>query len=79
MKIRIWFKVAQTGPLGFIENIILLSLGPDFPRTVHFTPLHFTLLHALYLLKRKKHINYLYAFRKEQYIKNHFHYHCHNH
>ena len=47
MKIRIWLKVAQTGPLGLVEKIILLSLHPDFPRTVHFTLLHFTLLLAL--------------------------------
>ena len=47
MKIRIWFKVAQTGPLGLIEKIIFIELGPDFPRMVHFTLLHFTLLHAL--------------------------------
>ena len=47
MKVRIWLKVAQTSPLGLVEKIILLSLGPEFPRTVHFTLLHFTLLHAL--------------------------------
>ena len=81
MKIRIWLKVAQTSPLGLIKEIILLSLGPGFPRTVHFTLLHFytTTCSTLYLLKHKKNINHLYAFRKEQYIKNHFHYHCHNH
>ena len=81
MKIRIWLKVAQTSPLGLIEEIILLSLGPGFPRTAHFTLFHFytTTCSTLYLLKRKKNINHLYAFRKEQYIKNRSHYHCHNH
>ena len=29
--------MAQTGPLGLVEKFILLSLGSDCPRTVHFT------------------------------------------
>ena len=29
--------MAQNGPLGFGEKIILLSLGLGWPRTVHFT------------------------------------------
>ena len=37
MKIIIWLKVAQTGPLGLVEKIILLSSGSECPRAVHFT------------------------------------------
>ena len=29
--------MAQSGPLGLIEKIILLSLAPECPRAVHFT------------------------------------------
>ena len=37
--------VAQNGPLGLIEKIILLGLGLGFPRTVHFTLL---ITHEIY-------------------------------
>ena len=37
----------RTGLLGLVGEITLLTLGPGFPRTVHFTLLHFTPLHAL--------------------------------
>ena len=74
MKIRIWLKVAQTDPVGLVEKIILLSSALIFPdRSIY----HYYMLYFI-LLKRKKHINHLYAFRKEQHIKNHFHYHWHN-
>ena len=35
--------MAHTGPLGLVEKIILLSLGPGYPRTVHFTLLAYAL------------------------------------
>ena len=76
------YSLAQSGlddPIGFDqerERFCLLSLIQSFPDD----PILHTICFTLYLLKRKKkHINHLYAFRKEQYIKNHFHYHCHNH
>ena len=57
-------------PIGFwLRKLCLLSSVQGFPDD--------PILH--YLLKRKKYINHLYAFRKEQYIKNYFHYQCHNH
>ena len=51
------------------RELCLLSSDQGFPDD--------SILH--YLLKCKNHINHLYAFRKEQYINNHFHHHCHNH
>ena len=42
-----WLKVAQTDPLGLVEKIILLSPGPECPRTVHFTLL--PLLFLIYI------------------------------
>ena len=72
MKIRVWLKVSQMTPWDFSRENCFIEFGslvqsfPDDP-----------ILH--YSLKCKKNINHLYAFRKEQYIKNYFHYHYHNH
>ena len=61
------------------ENCFI-ELGPRLSQNGPFytTPFYATTNFTLYLLKRKKHISHLYAFRKEQHIKNHFQYHCHN-
>ena len=74
------WSLAQSGlddPIGFDrEKLCLLSLIQSFPDD---PILHYYMLYFILIKTQKKHINYLYAFRKEQYIKNHFHYHCHNH
>ena len=74
-------SLAQSGlddPIGFwSRKLCLLSLVQSFPDDpiLHYYMLYFILIKT----QKIPHINHLYAFRKEQDIKNHFHYHCHNH